>query len=179
MSRPDDELAVRPRQATIGDLPSIERLNAAAYAVYRDRMNRPPAPVVHDYTPEVEASMAWLIGERGEPCESGQPRESGQPGERGELPVGVIVLIPAGDSLLIENIAVAPAAQGRGLGRQLMEFAERQAAALGFSLLTLYTNEVMVENIAIYTSLGYRETARRLVDGYQRVYMEKRLYPAS
>jgi len=167
MSPPDDELAVRPRQATIGDLPSIERLNAAAYAVYRDRMNRPPAPVVHDYAPEVEAGMAWLIDERGEPCEPG------------ELPAGVIVLIPAGDSLLIENIAVAPAAQGRGLGRQLMEFAERQAAVLGFSLLTLYTNEVMVENIAIYTSLGYRETTRRLVGGYQRVYMEKRLYPAS
>jgi ribosomal protein S18 acetylase RimI-like enzyme len=173
MSPPDDELAIRPRQATIGDLPSIERLNAAAYAVYRDRMNRPPAPVVHDYTPEVEAGMAWLIGE------PGQSSEPGQPGEADELPVGVIVLIPAGDSLLIDNIAVAPAAQGRGLGRQLMEFAERQAAALGFSLLTLYTNEVMVENIAIYTNLGYHETARRLVDGYHRVYMEKRLYPAS
>jgi ribosomal protein S18 acetylase RimI-like enzyme len=173
MSQPDDELAIRPRQATIGDLPSIERLNAAAYAVYRDRMNRPPAPVVHDYTPEVEAGMAWLIGEPGEPSERGEPCEPG------EQPAGVIVLIPAGDSLLIENIAVAPAAQGRGLGRQLMEFAERQAAARGFRLLTLYTNEVMEENIAIYTSLGYRETARRLVDGYQRVYMEKRLYPAS
>jgi len=167
MSPPDDEMAVRPRQATIDDLPSIERLNAAAYAIYGDRMNRLPAPVVHDYAPEVEAGMAWLIGERGQPCESGEP------------PAGVIVLIPDGDSLLIENIALAPAAQGRGLGRRLMEFAERQAAGLGFSLLTLYTNEVMVENIAIYTRLGYHETARRLVDGYQRVYMEKRLYPAS
>jgi ribosomal protein S18 acetylase RimI-like enzyme len=167
MSPPDDQLAARPRQATVGDLSSIQRLNAAAYAVYRDRMNRPAAPVCHDYTPEVEAGMTWLIGERGESCAPGEP------------PVGVIVLITADDSLLIENIAVAPAAQGRGLGRHLMEFAERRAAELGFSLLTLYTNEVMVENIAIYTRLGYRETSRRLVNGYHRVFMEKRLNPAS
>ena len=145
-----------PRLATLPDLPSIERLNAAAYAVYRERMDRPPAPVAHDYTAEIQAGQVWLIGGPAEP-------------------VGVIVLIPAGDSLLIENVAVAPAVQGRGFGRDLMDFAERRAAALGLGRLALYTNEVMVENIAIYTRLGYRETERRSEHGYNRVFMEKRL----
>jgi GNAT superfamily N-acetyltransferase len=151
-----------PRVAGLADLPSIRRLNAAAYAVYLHRMNRPPAPVTHDYTAEVQAGQVWLIG------------GSGQPG--GEVPpAGLIVLIPAADCLLIENIAVAPSAQRRGLGRRLMEFAEQRAADLGLHRLTLYTNEVMVENIAIYARLGYRETERRSEHGYDRVFMEKRL----
>jgi ribosomal protein S18 acetylase RimI-like enzyme len=87
----------------------------------------------------------------------------------------VIVLIPAGDSMLIENIAVLPSAQTRGLGRQLMRFAEQRATDVGRDRLTLYTNEVMVENLAMYARLGYRETSRRPEHGYNRVFMEKRL----
>ena len=41
--------------------------------------------------------------------------------------------------------------------------------------LSLYTNEVMTENQAIYTHLGYREVDRHTEDGYRRVYMEKLL----
>lgn len=145
-----------PRVACLADLPAVKRLNTAAYSVYQDRMDRLPAPVTHDYTTEVKSGRVWLVGGP-------------------EAPVGLIVLIPAGDSLLIENIAVAPAAQGRGVGRLLMEFAEQRATALGLRRLTLYTNEVMVENIAIYGRLGYRETERRSEHGYSRVFMEKRL----
>lgn len=39
----------------------------------------------------------------------------------------------------------------------------------------LYTNEKMVENLAIYPRLGYAETGRRHEDGFNRVYFEKRL----
>ena len=56
-----------------------------------------------------------------------------------------------------------------------MDFAERQAMAADLSLLTLYTHETMVENIAFYTRLGFRETGRRTDDGFRRVFMEKRL----
>jgi len=35
--------------------------------------------------------------------------------------------------------------------------------------------EVMTENQAIYTHLGYREVDRHTEDGYRRVYMEKPL----
>jgi ribosomal protein S18 acetylase RimI-like enzyme len=56
-----------------------------------------------------------------------------------------------------------------------MEFAERQASARGLRRMTLYTNEVMTENLAIYARLGYRETARRSESGYSRVFMAKDL----
>jgi hypothetical protein len=36
----------------------------------------------------------------------------------------------------------------------------------------------MVENLAFYPRLGYREDARRVEDGFRRVYYSKRI-PAS
>jgi ribosomal protein S18 acetylase RimI-like enzyme len=117
-------------------------------------MRRPPEPVLRDYSPEVEAGAVWVTGE---PL------------------VAVIVLIEEGDSLQVENVAVQPAVQGTGIGRQLMEFAERQALARGLHRLTLYTNEVMTENIAFYTGLGYSEGDRREEHGYRRVFMKKEL----
>ena len=117
-------------------------------------MDRPPAPVLTDYRDAVAAGQVWVLGE----------------------PVSaVLVLIPEHDSLLVENVAVSPAAQGTGLGRLLMEFAERQALSSGVTRVTLYTNEVMTENLAIYAKLGYQETARHSQDGYSRVFMQKEL----
>ena len=115
-------------------------------------MDRPPAPVLNDYRAAIEAGQVWVAG----------------------VPVtGVLVLVGGEDSLLIENIAVAPSAQGRGIGRELMEFAEQRAREQGLPRLTLYSNEVMTENLAIYAHLGYREVERRADGGYRRVFMEK------
>jgi ribosomal protein S18 acetylase RimI-like enzyme len=77
--------------------------------------------------------------------------------------------------ILIENVAVHPDQQGRGLGRQLMEFAEQHARNRQIQRLALYTNEVMTENQAIYAHLGYQTTSRRTENGYRRLYMEKTL----
>ncbi len=136
-------------------------------------MDRPPAPATHDYTPEIEAGQVWLIS-----AQTAQTTQT-NPANRANPPslLGLIVLIPADASLLIENVAVAPVAQGRGLGRRLLEFAEQRAATQGLTRLTLYTNEVMTENIAIYGKLGYRETGRRSENDYNRVFMEKNLQP--
>jgi ribosomal protein S18 acetylase RimI-like enzyme len=143
-----------PRPASIADLPAIRRVIADAYSRYLDRMDSPPAPMVTDYGPAVSSGQVWVLG---------------------EPVIGVIVLVQEADSLLVENVAVSPAAQGAGNGRRLMEFAERQAVSADLSRLTLYTNEVMAENIAIYARLGYSETGRRSQDGYRRVFMAKLL----
>jgi ribosomal protein S18 acetylase RimI-like enzyme len=141
-----------PRQGTESDLPSVRTVVASAYARYLDRMDRPPAPVLNDYRAATASGQVWVLGD----------------------PLfGVIVLIPQRDSLLIENVAVAPAVQGQGFGRMLMEFAELQALAQGIGKLTLYTNEIMTENLELYARLGFREVSRRTEDGYRRVFMEK------
>jgi ribosomal protein S18 acetylase RimI-like enzyme len=142
------------RRATPPDLPAVRAVVSAAYARYLDRMDRPPAPMLADYAAEVESGRLWVAGE----------------------PIaGLIELIETGDSLHVANVAVHPSAQGTGLGRRLMEFAEEQARQRGLTRLDLFTNEVMTENQAIYARLGYRETARRTEDGYRRVYLEKLL----
>jgi ribosomal protein S18 acetylase RimI-like enzyme len=143
---------VELRQATAADLPSIQQVIAAAYGKYLSRMDKTPAPLLRDYGAAVGAGAVWVAGR----------------------PItGLISLTIKDDILLIENVAVHPARQGTGLGRRLMEFAEEQARQRRIKRLTLYTNEIMTDNLAIYTHLGYRETGRRTEHGYRRVYMEK------
>jgi ribosomal protein S18 acetylase RimI-like enzyme len=145
------------RQANAADLPVINEIITAAYTKYLSRMELPPAPMLRDYAPAVQHGAVWVAG----------------------TPVaGLISLVPEEGSLLIENLAVHPAAQGTGLGRALMDFAEQQARKLRLPRLTLYTHVVMTENQAIYAHLGYRETARRSENGYHRVFMQKDLPPA-
>jgi ribosomal protein S18 acetylase RimI-like enzyme len=86
---------------------------------------------------------------------------------------GLIVLIPHDDHLLVENVAVEPARQGQGIGRALLDFAERRAAELGIPELRLYTHVKMTENQALYVRLGYREVERRTENGFERVFMSK------
>ena len=144
------------RPAVAGDVPAIEALVRDAYAMYVPRIGREPAPVTADHAGLVAAGRTSVIEADGEVA-------------------GVIVLIPGGDHLLVENVAVAPKAQGRGLGRELMAFAERRAAQLGMAELRLYTNQLMTENLALYPALGYAETGRRVEDGFARVYFSKRI----
>ena len=95
--------------------------------------------------------------------------------EAGGGAVGILVLIPHADHLLVENVAVDPAQQGRGIGRALLAFAEQRADELGLAELRLYTHVKMTENQAFYRRLGYRETERRAQSGFERVFMSKRL----
>ena len=142
------------RCATADDLPAIRAVINAAYARYLTRMDKPPAPMLRDYGPSVEAGTTWVTGS----------------------PVAaVLTLYPREDHLYVENIAVDPSAQGRGLGRALMEFAEQEAARRRLRRMALVTHETMTENQAIYARLGYIEIDRRTEDGYRRIYMEKPL----
>jgi ribosomal protein S18 acetylase RimI-like enzyme len=154
---PPPDIASGPlslRRATAADLPTIKAIIDAAYAKYLSRMDKPPGPMLRDYGPSVEDGTTWVTGS---PI------------------VAVLTLYPRENHLLIENIAVHPGAQGRGLGRALMSFAEQEAARRGLTRMALVTHEVMTENQAIYARLGYTEVERRTEDGYRRIYMEKSL----
>jgi ribosomal protein S18 acetylase RimI-like enzyme len=90
---------------------------------------------------------------------------------------GVLVLIPKDTYLLLDNIAVHPRAQGRGIGRILLELADREALRQGFNELRLYTHLKMTENIDLYRRIGWQETGRGEQDGYERVFFRRRLDP--
>ena len=95
--------------------------------------------------------------------------------ERDGAVLGVLVLIPERDAMLLDNVAVDPGAQGSGLGRRMLEHAEQAARGAGYRAIRLYTNEAMTENIGLYTRIGYAETHRAEEKGLRRVYMVKAL----
>ncbi len=134
----------------------VRALVRDAYGHYVERLGREPGPMRDDYGRRIAGGQAWVLEEEGEI-------------------VGLVVLEEQPEGLLLDNIAVAPAAQGQGHGRRLMTFAEEEARRRGFDELRLYTNVLMVENIARYTHLGYVETGRIREKGYERLYMVKRL----
>jgi len=147
-------VSVRP--ATDGDAAAMRRIADAAYEPYVSRIGRPPAPMLADYPDVVRHGHTWVAE------------------HAGQL-VGFVVLEPAGDHLLVENVAVDPASQGLGIGGRLLALAEDEAHALGVAELRLYTNEMMTENLDYYPRRGYRETHRAEQDGYRRVFFSKRL----
>ena len=89
--------------------------------------------------------------------------------------LGMIILIDRPDCLMLENVAVAEAAQGRGVGRRMIDHAEAEAIWRGHQRIRLYTHITMVENQGMYAHLGYVETTRGADEGYDRVQFEKKL----
>ena len=141
------------RRARAADLAAVREIVAAAYGVYVERIGRRPAPMDDDYDERLRDGRLYVADD-------------------GSV-AGLIVLIPASDHLLVENVAVAPARQGEGIGRALLAFAEEYATELGLPELQLYTNAAMTENLAFYARLGYREDDRRTEEGFQRVFFSK------
>ncbi len=79
--------------------------------------------------------------------------------------IGVLILEPRADDLLIWSVGVAPTRQGTGLGNGLLAEAEARCCALGLARLRLYTGEPLTGNIAWYERHGYlRERVETLAD---------------
>ena len=96
--------------------------------------------------------------------------------EEGGALVALVETVAMDDHLLIENIAVHPGHQGKGLGDALLAHAEELASALSFSEARLYTNEAFVSNIKFYQQRGYSIYSREPIPaGGHLVRMRKAL----
>jgi N-acetylglutamate synthase-like GNAT family acetyltransferase len=65
--------------------------------------------------------------------------------------------------LQIENIAVRPDQQGKGIGDRLLRHAEAVAASMNIREVQLLTGTVAASNIAFYLKRGYEEFDRRTI----------------
>lgn len=146
----------RVRSATPADVRAVTQIVEDAYCVYASRMGKLPGPMFDDYSARITEGVVWVI-------------------EEGTTIVGILVLMPKSDHLLLDNIAIAPARQGLGFGRRLLAFAEAEAMRRGYREILLYTHESMTENQRLYAAIGYEETGRGTEAGYERVFMRKQL----
>jgi ribosomal protein S18 acetylase RimI-like enzyme len=129
--------AFTQRRAGPADAAAIAALTLEAYAKWTPVAGRRPLPMDVDYDAAVLAHRFDLIEAYGELA-------------------ALIETTPDGDQLLIVNVAVKPAFQGRGLGVRLMRHAEALAAQAGLKGTRLYTNKLFATNVALYAALGYR-----------------------
>ena len=65
------------------------------------------------------------------------------------------------DEMHVMNLAVAPEARRKGLGRRLLAFALRRAARAGAKVAFLELRAGNREALALYESLGFRRLSRR------------------
>lgn len=149
--------AVSVRPAVAADAEQMHRLAQAAYGHYVPRLGRSPAPMTADYARVVSSEHGWVTE------------------QQGRL-VGMLVLEPHPDHLLLGNVAVDPDRQGAGVGGHLLAFAAGQARLFGLPEVRLFTNAAMTENLEYYLRRGSRQTHRAEQDGYQRVFFSKQLH---
>jgi len=151
--------AIQLRQAQASDAVAIRRLTRDAYAKWVPVVEREPKPMTADYDAAVlkhRFDLLYLDGAL----------------------AALIETVDEVDQLLIENVAVSPGFQGRGLGRKLMALAEEIALALGRSRIRLYTNKRFEKNVQLYLRLGYGVDSEEEIDGGMfRVNMSKDLEP--
>lgn len=163
LSREEINRGLGIRRATVQDLSFLQAIVNASYSKYIERMGKPPAPMLLNYNELPKGQDIFVLETISE--------------EKGSEIVGSITLVidDADGAVKISNVVVGPAAQGRGFGRTLMDFAEAVAREKGIDSLVLYTNAKMHENISLYPRFGYIETERKSEDGYDRVYFRKQL----
>lgn len=145
------------RRATPADVASIGRLVQEAYARWVPAIGREPWPMSADYAAAVRDHRIDLLFLDG-------------------VLAALVETIDEGDGLLVENLAVSPAFQRRGLGARLMAHAETVALSLGHQRIRLFTNQRFAENLIFYRRLGYEADGEAdLGGGTVRVDMSKTL----
>jgi GNAT superfamily N-acetyltransferase len=159
MGMPDRRGTYSFRPAELADASRVAELIDSAYGHYVERIGMLPRPMTDDYD-EVIRNHPVTVAE-----------------ESGAI-VGVIVLGTTDEGFLIDNVAVHPSHQGRGLGRVLLELAEAEARRAGFDSIYLYTHERLIENLTLYSRIGYVEYDRRPQEDFSLVYMRKHLEPS-
>lgn len=148
------------RRAGAADAATIRALVREAYAPWVPIIGREPRPMSADYDQAVRDHRIDLL-------------------YLGDTLAALIETIDEADCLLIENVAVAPAFQGRGLGRHLLAHAEALAASAGHARIRLFTNKLMEANRRLYASLGYGFDGEEAFPGAIAVHMSKPIGPVS
>lgn len=145
-------MTIRPAHAA--DVAAVMTCESTAFAPFAAQDDMHDAKHRRDLAAQIEAGLVYVIG-------------------TSAVVDGCMTMWPTTGHLFIETLAVRPARHHRGLGSQLLAFAEREAARLQLSSVRLFTKESMADNVGFYQRRGYRETGRCDDDGFARVFYIK------
>ncbi|MGX5843744.1 GNAT family N-acetyltransferase [Mesorhizobium sp. ArgA1] len=148
--------SIRFRPAERADAAAIRDIVRAAYARWVPVIGREPMPMRADYDRAVVEHPFELAAES-------------------DRIVGMIETMLEDDHLWIENVCVSPDAQGRGIGRLLLERAEQKAREAGRFELRLLTNGAFAANVSLYKKHGYTIDREEPFMNGMTVYMSKKL----
>jgi GNAT superfamily N-acetyltransferase len=148
--------SIRFRAAEAADAAAIRDIVRAAYAKWVPVIGREPLPMRADYDKAVADHPFDLAIEDSHI-------------------VGLIETIAHDDHLWIENVCVAPEAQGKGIGRLLLQRAEGNAREAGHHELRLLTNGAFEANVLLYQRQGYSVDREEPFMNGTTVYMSKRI----
>ncbi|KQS84926.1 GCN5 family acetyltransferase [Methylobacterium sp. Leaf361] len=138
--------SVALRRGAPADADAIRALVEAAYTKWIPVIGRLPIPMWADYAQALRDHRFDLL-------------------VAGPDLAGLIETRTEADHLLVVNVAVHPAFQGRGFGSRLMGRADAVAGEAGLTRLRLYTNKKYTANLRLYGALGYRVEREELYDG--------------
>jgi len=142
------------RQAVGEDAEAIRTLTREAYAKWVPLIGREPLPMSADYQQALKKHRIDLLFFEGSLA-------------------ALIETNSHDDYLLIQNVAVSPFYQGKGLGSRLLHHAEHLAACLGYGEIKLYTNKLFAGNVSFYDRHGYHVEREEKFMGGVTVHMKK------
>jgi ribosomal protein S18 acetylase RimI-like enzyme len=134
----------------------VRGLTRDAYAQWIPLIGREPLPMKADYEKAVREHEIDLL-------------------YADDRLVALIEVFLMPDHLFIENVAVSPEHQGKGLGRHLLRHADAKTRSVGLSELRLLTNQAFATNVRLYQAVGFRIDRTEPHVGGTTVYMSKKL----
>ena len=149
------KVPINIRSALKGDAKMMQAIASAAYQPYVEEMGRQPAPMIADFDAHIAKDVClvlWLAGKI----------------------AGYAIILHRADGYWLENIAVHPEHQKKGLGTALIEAVEAVIRPRA-DHYQLYTNILMRSNARWYFSLGFKQTKEAVEDGFYRLYFKKNL----
>lgn len=144
------------RLADENDRDAVMELQRAAYARNRELLGLEPLPLLAPVAEIFEDYEVWLL-------------------EYDDQLLGVLILEPRADDMLIWSIATAPQAQGRGLGALMLKTAELRARQFGHKAMALYTSSALEDLIGWYKRQGYAVSRIEQISDRELTHMSKSL----